>query len=168
MHKSAPVLENNTHKLLWDFDIHTVHLISTRRPDLITINRKKRTWEIVDFAIQADHRIKLKENEKMNKYLQLARELKKDMELEGDDYTNHVWCFWYIHQRIIKGTEGVGGWWMSGEHPKYNIIENGHNTKNSPGELRRLAVTETAGKDHQLTRMWKKYGNFHMHLLASN
>ena len=30
-----------THKLLWDFDIHTHHLISARRPDLIIINKKK-------------------------------------------------------------------------------------------------------------------------------
>ena len=41
MHNPAPVLENDTHKLLWDFDIHTDHLISTRRPDLITINKKR-------------------------------------------------------------------------------------------------------------------------------
>ena len=39
MHNPAPVLENNTHKLQWDFDIHTDHLISTRRPDLIIINK---------------------------------------------------------------------------------------------------------------------------------
>ena len=26
-------------KLLWDFDIHTDHLISARRPDLIIINK---------------------------------------------------------------------------------------------------------------------------------
>ena len=31
----APVQENNTHKVLWDFDIHTDHQISARRPDLI-------------------------------------------------------------------------------------------------------------------------------------
>ena len=42
---------------------------------------------IVDFAIPADHRIKLKECEKNNKYPDLARELKK-MEHEGDNYTN--------------------------------------------------------------------------------
>ena len=42
MHNPA-VLENDTHKLLWDFDIHTDHLISARRPDLIIINKKKRT-----------------------------------------------------------------------------------------------------------------------------
>ena len=37
MHNPAPVLENDTHKLLWDFDIYTDHLISARRPDLIMI-----------------------------------------------------------------------------------------------------------------------------------
>ena len=41
MHNQAPVLENDKHKLLWDFDIHTDHLISARRPDLIIINKKK-------------------------------------------------------------------------------------------------------------------------------
>ena len=33
---------NNTHKLLWDFDIHTDLLISARRPDLILIKKKKK------------------------------------------------------------------------------------------------------------------------------
>ena len=37
MHNPAPVLENDTHKLLWDIDIQTDHLISTRRPDLIVV-----------------------------------------------------------------------------------------------------------------------------------
>ena len=32
---------------------------------------------IVDFAVPADHRIKLKECEKWDKYLDLARDLKK-------------------------------------------------------------------------------------------
>ena len=40
MHNPAPVLENYTHKLLWDMDIHTDHLISTRSLDLIIINNK--------------------------------------------------------------------------------------------------------------------------------
>ena len=77
MHNPAPVLENATHKLLWDFNIQTDHLIPARRPDLIIINKKKRTCKMVDFAIPADHRIKLKECAKKDKYLDLARELKK-------------------------------------------------------------------------------------------
>ena len=96
MHNPVPVLENETHKLLWDFDIHTDHLISARRPDLIIINKKKkRICKIVDFAVSADHRIKLKECEKKDKYLDLARELKKTMKHEGDDCTNCDWCFWH-------------------------------------------------------------------------
>ena len=41
MHNPAPVLENNTHKLLWDCNIETDHLIPARRPDIIIINKKR-------------------------------------------------------------------------------------------------------------------------------
>ena len=42
MHNPAPVLENATHKLLWDVNIQTDHLIPVRRRDLIIINQKKK------------------------------------------------------------------------------------------------------------------------------
>ena len=38
---------------------------------------KKRTCQIVDFAIPTAHRVKLKESKKRDKYIVLARELKK-------------------------------------------------------------------------------------------
>ena len=63
MHNPAPVLENDTHKLLWDFDIKTDHLISARRPDLIIINKEKKICKIVDFAVPVDDKIKVKERE---------------------------------------------------------------------------------------------------------
>ena len=78
VHNPAPLLENATHKLLRDFNIQTDHLIPARGPDLIIVNRKKkRTCQSIDFAVLADHRIKLKEREKKDKYLHFARELKK-------------------------------------------------------------------------------------------
>ena len=40
-------------------------------------SKKERTCRIVDFAVPVDHRVNLKENEKKNKYPDLARELKK-------------------------------------------------------------------------------------------
>ena len=59
--------------------VKTDYLISARRPDLIIINKKKKKkiCKIVDLALPADHRIKLKECEKRDKYLDFARELKK-------------------------------------------------------------------------------------------
>ena len=64
MHNQGSVLENDTHKLIWDFDIQKDRLISARRPDLIVINdkKKKKKLEIEDIAVLADHRIKLKES----------------------------------------------------------------------------------------------------------
>ena len=41
MRKSESVLENETHKPFWDFEIQTDHLIAVRRPDLVIINKKE-------------------------------------------------------------------------------------------------------------------------------
>ena len=77
------------------------------------------------------------------------------MEHESEDYNNHDWCFWYSHQRIIKGTGGLGGRRTSGNHRNYNIIENGQNTEKSLGDLGGLAVTQIPMKNYQLKLMWK-------------
>ena len=52
-----------------------------------------------------------------------------------------------------KGAGELGSWRTSGDHTNYNIVENGQNTKKSTGDLRRLAVSQTLVKDHQLTLM---------------
>ena len=45
------------------------------------------------------------------------------------------------------------GWKTVGDHPDNSIVENGQNTEKSPGDLRKLVVTQTPLKDHQLTLM---------------
>ena len=92
MHNPAPILENDTHKLLWDFNIQTDQLILARKSDLKIINKKKRICKIIDFAVPVDHRINLKESEKKDEYLDLARELKKAVEHESNDCDNCDWC----------------------------------------------------------------------------
>ena len=64
------------------------------RPNNNQQQKKREFVKIVDFAVPADHRIKLKECEKKDKYLDLARELKKIVEHAGDNYTNCNWCVW--------------------------------------------------------------------------
>ena len=125
-----------------------------RRPHIIII--KKRTCRIVDFAVSADQRVKLKESEKKDKYLDLAWELKKKTVEHGSDcHTNSNWCFWYSHQRISKTTGELGNNWTSGDYPNYSIAEIGQNTELSPGDLRRIVVTQTPMWNHRLTPMWK-------------
>ena len=118
MHNPAPVRENATHKLLWDFDIQTDHLISARRPDLIIIDKKKkkkkkkkRTCKIVDFAVPADHRIKLKECEKKEKYLDLARELKKLWNMLVTIILIVIGAFGTVTKGLLKGLEDLADEW---------------------------------------------------------
>ena len=74
MHNSKSVLENKTHKLLWDFEIQTDHL--TRPEDQTKKKKKKKKKENLpkkkeNFSVTADH------IEKKDKYLDFAWELKK-------------------------------------------------------------------------------------------
>ena len=105
-------------------------------------------------AVPVDHRVKLKECEKRDKYLDLW-ELKITVQHESDDYTNCNWCSWYCHQRIGTRAGELGNNGTGGDNPNYCIVEIGQNTEKSPSDLRRLAITQSPVKNHQLMLMWK-------------
>ena len=143
MHNSASVLESDT--LLWDFDVQTDHLTSARRPDLQNCGTNYSGWS-------------LNKTEGKWKEVQVpvpCLGIEKTVEHDGDNYINRDWCFWFSHQKITKGTERLGNKRTSEDHPNYYIIENDQNTEKSPGDLRKLPVTQTPVKDHQLKLMWK-------------
>ena len=47
----------------------------------------------MDFAIPVDYRVKIQGSKKIDKNLDLARELKKNVEYEGDYNSN---CRWFV------------------------------------------------------------------------
>ena len=66
MYSLKSVLEDETHTLLWDFEIQSGHLIQARRPDQEIAKKKQKNTQkekkkqicrIMDFAIPADHRL---------------------------------------------------------------------------------------------------------------
>ena len=71
------------------------------------------------------------------------------MEHENDGDTNCNWCALYSDQRIGIRTGGLGNKKTSGGYQNYNIVDIGHNTKKSSGDLRRFAVTPVGNQ--QLT-----------------
>ena len=75
-HEPESVLENEDYKILWDFSIQTDHVMEARRPDLVGVDKKERSCEIIDFAVPGDSRIE-KEKDKVEKYQDLGRELRK-------------------------------------------------------------------------------------------
>ena len=58
MHNTESVVENDTHKILWDFEIQADYLISVRLPVQVTVKKKERISQNVDFGVLADHRVK--------------------------------------------------------------------------------------------------------------
>ena len=109
MHNPALVLENDSHKLLWDFNIQTDHLIPARGPDLIIITKKikKIICKIVGFGVPADHRVNLKGSEKTNKYLDLARELKKLWHMKVTIVPIVIGALGTITKGLSKGLENI-------------------------------------------------------------
>ena len=78
--------------------------------------KKNRTYIIVDIAVLTDHRVKLKESEKKDKYLDLCKWTEKTVEHERYNYTTCNLYSWYNYQRIYKGTGGHENSRMSGDH----------------------------------------------------
>ena len=76
-HQTETVIENEKAKILWDMSIQTDHVIQARRPDIIMKDKElDHTW-LIDIAVPGDGRVKDKEKEKVEKYQDLARELRK-------------------------------------------------------------------------------------------
>ena len=55
-----------------------------------------------------------------------------------------------VTEALIKGLEDLEIRGRVEYHANFCITELVQNTENSPGDLRRLAVTQTSEKDHQL------------------
>ena len=73
--------------------------------------QKKRNCKTVDFAVPADHRIILKEIEKKDKYLDLARELKKLLNVKVTIVPNVIGALGTITKGLLTSLEDleVGG-----------------------------------------------------------
>ena len=57
--------------------MRTDHEIGARRPDLVIIDKRDKSCQIIDVAIPEHNRVREKEDEKVEKYQDLAREVQK-------------------------------------------------------------------------------------------
>ena len=110
MHNPAPILENAAHKLLGDFNIQTDPLIPARRPDLIIII-KKENLQNSRLCCPGWPQNKTQRLEKRDKYLDLARELKKLWNMQVTIIPIVIGAFGTVTKGLLKGLQGleVGG-----------------------------------------------------------
>ena len=76
-HEPEGVVENEDVKLLWDVMIQCDNMIEARRPDIVLTDKKEHVAMIIDIAVPADENVDRKEKEKVDKYQDLKREIKR-------------------------------------------------------------------------------------------
>ena len=74
-HNQCMNLLNN--KLLLDFKIQTDNKIEHDKPDIVVVDKTERNFLIIDVACPFDIRVKDKEEEEIENYQHLTRELKR-------------------------------------------------------------------------------------------
>ena len=74
IHKPESVFKNETHKIIWDFEIQTDYPIQT---SLSFKWQEEKNLHRVNFAVLGDYSGQVKEGKKLYKYMELERKLKK-------------------------------------------------------------------------------------------
>ena len=79
------------------------------------------------------------------------------MEHERESYggTNCKWFTWNDLRKLGMEANIIRNRGMIWDHPNYSTAEVDQNTKKNSVDLRRLAITQTSVKDHQLTLIWQ-------------
>ena len=67
----------NDFRLLWDFPIQTDYRLQHNRPDTVLENKQDPSCLLIDIACPFDTRLDRKENEKIEVYQDLKREIKR-------------------------------------------------------------------------------------------
>ena len=78
-----------------------------RRPNLGMIRKSKRTGCPVDFAVLADHRVKIKEGEKKDKYLDVVRKLRKVWKMRMTVISVVIGALGTAPKCLERGLEGL-------------------------------------------------------------
>ena len=99
----------------------------------MSINEKKKTCRLTDFAVPANHRVKIKDSEKINKYLDFAEDFKKSWGHESKGNLSCSWYGWNAPQRHGQGTIAIGNQRKNQDHPDNSIVEIGQNIQNNRG-----------------------------------
>ena len=68
--------------IYWDKPIKTDTKVSYHRPHVAVIDREESTWYTVNFAISMDHHVKEKEEEKIDKYMGLTAEARRQLRVK--------------------------------------------------------------------------------------
>ena len=75
-HQPTQLAENNSTKILWNFSIQTDHEVINNKPDIIVVDKIKKTANLIEVAVPNDYNICNKRLQKVRAYTNLSGEIK--------------------------------------------------------------------------------------------
>ena len=76
-HQPLEVAENRDVRITWDMTVYTDKKLNHNRPDITLVRKDTQEWTLIDIAVPADHNIVITEEEKVDRYQDLAFEVKR-------------------------------------------------------------------------------------------
>ena len=76
-HAPEDVIENEEVKILWDVMIQCDREIKAKKLDVVVVNKNERSCAIIDMAIPGDITVGEQEKEKIERYQEIKREIKR-------------------------------------------------------------------------------------------
>ena len=74
-HQPLPIVENGEVRVTWDMTIYTHKVLKHDRPDITLVHKDTQKWTLIDIAVSGDQNIIRTEEEKVEKYQDLAFEI---------------------------------------------------------------------------------------------
>ena len=117
--------------------------------------QKKRTCKFVDFAVPVDYRIKLKESEKKDKYLDFERELKTLWNMKATIIPIVIGAFGTVTKGLLKGLEDMEVRGRVETIQSKTLLRTVRILRRVPETWGDLLSLKLQWKKHQLMLMWK-------------
>ena len=75
-HQPFPTAENGEVSIIWDMAMYTDKVLKHNRPHITLVHKDTQKWTLTDIAVPADQNINRTEEEKVEKYQELAFEIR--------------------------------------------------------------------------------------------
>ena len=76
-HQPLAVTENREVRITWDMTVYTDRKLNHNRPDITLVQKDTQEWTLIDIAVPADQNIISTEEEKVDRYQDLAFGIKR-------------------------------------------------------------------------------------------
>ena len=76
-HQPLPVAENGEERIACDVTIYTDKVLKHNQPDITLVHEDTQTWTLIGIAMAVDQNITRTEEEKVEKYQELASEVRR-------------------------------------------------------------------------------------------